>query len=86
MNKKFLFLYYDNLEFFREFLMSVLINSNRDESIPQDTDIVYIPGGYVESEFHYSKIKNSNKFKSSLIKHSENQSYLWGVCRLTLFV
>jgi cobyrinic acid a,c-diamide synthase len=49
----------------------ILIDSTKDEAIPQDTDMVYIVGGYVETTKHYNNIKNSNNFKSSLIKHSQ---------------
>jgi cobyrinic acid a,c-diamide synthase len=35
--------------------------------VPKDADIVYIPGGYVESESAYKRVKNS------LIKHSKSK-------------
>jgi cobyrinic acid a,c-diamide synthase len=67
----FSFLYYDNLRFLRELYRSVtIIDSTKDEEIPQDCDEVYICGGYVESDEAYAKVKNSLNFKNSLISHS----------------
>jgi len=65
-DKNFSFLYYDNLQFLKEVFKSVhLIDSTKDESIP-DADALFIPGGYVESDEAYSRIKTSKAFKESL--------------------
>lgn len=70
-DKNFSFLYYDNLQFLKEnFIKVKIINSTKDEKIPKKTDIVYICGGYIETKKAYKNIKNSNKFKKSIIKHS----------------
>ncbi|MCK5110973.1 MAG: cobyrinate a,c-diamide synthase [Arcobacteraceae bacterium] len=70
-DKNFSFLYYDNLQFLKEVFKEVIIvDSTKDEVIPKDCDIVYICGGYVESDIAYQNIKNSKRFKKSLIKHS----------------
>ncbi len=70
-DENFSFLYYDNLQFLKEvFKEVVVINSIKNQKIPKDVDIVYICGGYVESNSAYQKIKNSKKFKKSLVKHS----------------
>ncbi len=70
-DKNFSFLYYDNLQFFKEnFKKVTIIDSTKDEKIPKNTDIVYICGGYVETKKAYKNIKNSNIFRKSLIKHS----------------
>ena len=72
-DSNFSFLYYDNLKFLKEiFREVVIIDSTKNKKIPKDSDTVYICGGYVENEKNYQKIKNSNKFKKSLIKHSKN--------------
>jgi cobyrinic acid a,c-diamide synthase len=70
-DKNFSFLYYDNREFLKEvFEKVVFVDSTKDEIISDDTDVVYIPGGYVETEYNYEKIKDSHKFRESLITHS----------------
>jgi|GEM_PF-206064 len=73
-DENFSFLYYDNLMFLKEtFKNVVIINSTKDQKIPKSVDIVYICGGYVETNKTYNKIKSSNEFKKSLIKHSKNK-------------
>lgn len=73
-DKNFSFLYYDNYIFLKEIFKSViLIDSTKDEEIPQDTDMVYIVGGYVETTQHYDNIKDSNNFKKSLQIHSQTK-------------
>ncbi len=70
-DKNFSFLYYDNLIFLKEIFKDVvIIDSTKDEMIPKSCDSVYICGGYIETEMAYKRIKNSNKFKKSLVKHS----------------
>ena len=70
----FSFLYYDNLEFLKEVFSKVtIINPSNDEVIPNNCDTVYICGGYVETSKSYDSLKNSNKFKSSLINHSKTK-------------
>ena len=62
----FSFLYYDNFEFLKEVFEKVtIINPSYDDTIPNDCDIVYICGGYVETNKAYKSIKNSNNFKNS---------------------
>jgi len=71
-DRNFSFLYYDNLEFLKEiFREVVIIDSTQNQKIPKNSDIVYICGGYVENETNYKKIKNSNKFRKSLVRHSK---------------
>ena len=70
----FSFLYHDNLAFLKEiFAEVVIIDSTKDEIIPSDADIVYICGGYVETDSAYERVKNSHNFKSSLIKHAQEK-------------
>jgi len=65
-DKNFSFLYHDNLCFLQELFQKVImIDATKDETIP-DVDVLYIPGGYVESFVAYTRIKNSKKFKDSL--------------------
>lgn len=71
-DKNFSFLYHDNLEFFKEvFDKVVMVNPSCDEII--DADIVYIPGGYVETDNAYEALKNSKLFRDSLITHSKTK-------------
>jgi len=73
-DENFSFLYYDNLIFLKEiFKKTTIIDSTKNQKIPKNTDIVYICGGYVETNTSYKKVKNSNKFKRSLIKHSKDK-------------
>lgn len=73
-DKNFSFLYYDNLSFFREvFREVILVDSTKDEVVPESCDIVYICGGYVESDSAYSRVKDSYNFKNSLISHSKTK-------------
>ena len=73
-DENFSFLYHDNKVFLQEIFKEVVfINTSRDETIPNDTDIVYIPGGYVETQKNYDNIKESINFKASLINHAKNK-------------
>ncbi len=70
----FSFLYHDNLVFLKEIFSDVVIvDSTKDEIIPDDADIVYICGGYVETNSAYERVKNSHNFKDSLIKHAQDK-------------
>ena len=61
----FSFLYHDNLNFLKEVFAKVtIVNGVKNEIIPDDTDIVFIVGGYIETNEAYSKIENSNYFKT----------------------
>jgi len=73
-DENFSFLYHDNLQFLKEmFKEVVVIDSTKDEAVPNDTDFLYIPGGYVESVDAYNKIKHSNSFKNSIVEHSKTK-------------
>lgn len=77
-DSNFSFLYHDNLCFLKEVFKEVeIVDSTKDEVIPNDTDIVYICGGYVETNKAYEKIKKSKKFKQSLIKHAKSKKSIW---------
>ncbi len=70
----FSFIYHDNVEFLKELFKEVVfVSAENDEEIPHDTDFLFIPGGYVESEEAYSKIKNSDRFKNSLIRFASTK-------------
>ncbi len=70
----FSFLYYDNLCFLKEVFSKVIfIDSIKDEVVPKDCDMVYICGGYVETDRSYNRIKNSINFKNSLIEYSKSK-------------
>ena len=85
-DENFSFLYYDNLEFFKTIFERVsLMSAVKDEEIPTDADIVYICGGYVESKEAYARIKNSNKFKNSLINHSKTKN-IYAECAGLLYL
>ncbi|QOG12469.1 cobyrinate a,c-diamide synthase [Arcobacter sp. FWKO B] len=82
----FSFLYYDNLKFLQEvFADVVIIDATKDESIPDDCDVVYIPGGYVETPQAYAKIQNSQNFKNSLINHAKTKK-IYAECAGLLYL
>jgi len=66
-DKNFSFLYHDNEEFLKEvFEEVVFIDSTKDEKIPQDADVIYIVGGYVERDVAFARVQNSHQFRDSL--------------------
>ncbi|MCK5853576.1 MAG: cobyrinate a,c-diamide synthase [Sulfurovaceae bacterium] len=85
-DKNFSFLYYDNLKFLQEvFDEVVMVDSTKDEPIPHDSDMVYICGGYVETNEAYRRHKNSTKFKKSLIKHAKTKA-IYAECAGLLYL
>ena len=85
-DENFSFLYFDNLEYFKELFEIVsIINPTKDESIPKDSDIVYICGGYVETDKAYNNLKNSDNFKNSLITHSKTKK-IYAECAGLLYL
>ncbi len=85
-DKNFSFLYYDNLSFLKEIFREVeIINSTKNEPIPKNCDIVYICGGYIETDKSYNAIKNSNNFKNSLITHSKTK-HIYAECAGLLYL
>ncbi len=86
-DENFSFLYYDNLSFLKELFRDVtIVNSIQDEVIPRDCDIVYICGGYVETAEAYQKIKNSKRFKNSLIRHAKEKKAIYAECAGLLYL
>jgi len=85
-DKNFSFLYYDNLSFLKEVFRKVeIIDSTKDEVISKNSDIVYICGGYVETDRAYEVIKESTNFKNSLIEHSKKR-YIYAECAGLLYL
>ncbi|QKF82153.1 cobyrinate a,c-diamide synthase [Halarcobacter ebronensis] len=86
-DENFSFLYYDNLVFLKELFSKVeLVNPTKDETISNDTHLVLIPGGYVETEKSYNKIKDSNNFKNSLINHANKNKHIYAECAGLLYL
>lgn len=85
-DKNFSFLYYDNLNFLKEIFSEVIIiDSTQDEVIPNSCDMVYICGGYVETEEAYNRVKNSFNFKKSLIEHAKTKA-IYAECAGLLYL
>jgi len=85
-DKNFSFLYHDNLNFLKEvFDEVILVDSTKDELIPNDCDIVYICGGYVETDEAYERVKNSKRFKNSLIEHAKTKA-IYAECAGLLYL
>ena len=85
-DENFSFLYHDNLLFLQEVFNEVtLINPTKDETIPENCDVVYICGGYVETQKAYENIKNSLNFKNSLIEHAKTKK-IYAECAGLLYL
>lgn len=85
-DENFSFLYHDNLCFLQEVFERVLIvRPSHDETIPEECDSVYICGGYVETDKAYAALKNSTRFKDSLIKHARTKK-IYAECAGLLYL
>ena len=85
-DENFSFLYHDNLKFLEEtFDEVVVIDSTKNGLIPKDCDMVYLCGGYVETDKAYAEHKNSNGFKKSLIEHAKNKA-IYAECAGLLYL
>jgi cobyrinic acid a,c-diamide synthase len=83
----FSFLYHDNLNFLKEIFAKVtIVNGVKNEIIPDDTDIIYIVGGYIETNEAYSKIEKSDDFKNSILNHAKNKKAIYAECAGLLFI
>ena len=85
-DENFSFLYHDNAEFLKEIFREVVfIDSTKDEVISKDSDVVYIVGGYVETESNYAKVKDSKNFRESLITHAKTKT-IYAECAGLLYL
>ena len=83
----FSFLYHDNLEFLKESFSKVtIVNAIKNEVIPKNADIVFIVGGYIETQNAYEKIEHSFDFKNSLLNHAKENKPIYGECAGLLFL
>jgi len=83
----FSFLYHDNLKVLESVFNEVeIVNPIKDEQISKDSTFVYILGGYIETQDAYEKIRNSNKFKESLLNHVKHKGYVYAECAGLLFL
>jgi cobyrinic acid a,c-diamide synthase len=74
-DKNFSFVYHDNLKYLEEqYQKVVIVDSTKDERIPEDADLVILPGGYVESEEAYARVRDSFAFKESLQTHAKTKA------------
>ena len=79
-DKNFSFVYHDNLTYLKElYTKLIIIDSTKDEEIPSNADIVIIPGGYIETDEAYQRVKNSHKFRNTLINHAQ-QKKIYAEC------
>jgi cobyrinic acid a,c-diamide synthase len=70
----FSFIYPQNIDFLETIFPNVnYISALEDDEIPENTDVVYIPGGYVETDEVAKILNKSNKFKKSLVQFSQNK-------------
>ncbi len=77
----FSFVYHDNIEYLKELYRELLvIDSTKDEAVPLDADMVIIGGGYVETVESYERVKNSHKFRDSLVLHASKNKSIYAEC------
>jgi cobyrinic acid a,c-diamide synthase len=80
-DKNFSFLYYDNFKYLKEkYREVIIIDSTKDETVDEDADIVIIVGGYVETDESYERVKNSHRFRNSLIAHANKNKKIYAEC------
>ena len=80
-DKNFSFVYLDNIEYLIETYKEVLfVDSTKDEEIPLHADMVIICGGYVETDESYERVRNSIRFKNSLINHARKNKQIYAEC------
>ncbi len=74
-DKAFSFTYKANIDFLQKIFNKYhMVSAVNDEEIPYESDVVYIPGGYIETPEVASLINNAEKFKNSLRKIVNNPS------------
>ena len=71
----FSFVYRQNLDFFHKLFGKVnIVSALNNEEVPYDSDIVYIPGGYVETPEFYPILQKADRFKQSLKQIALNKN------------
>ena len=86
-DENFSFLYYDNLVYLKELFSEVeIVSSVKNEIIDKNSDIVIIPGGYVESDIAYDRVKDSLDFKDSLIEYAKSGGVIFAECAGLLYL
>lgn len=86
-DQNFSFLYHDNLEFLKEQFETVtLVNGINNEEVPKDCDVLYIPGGYIETNEAYERIKDAYEFKTSIVEHAKKNKPIYAECAGLLFI
>lgn len=80
-DEAFSFLYEDNLNFLKTVFKEVIVISSKDnQKIPDYTNSIYLPGGYVETDYNYNFLSNANDFKESLIHHFNKGTKIFAEC------
>jgi cobyrinic acid a,c-diamide synthase len=76
-DKAFSFLYPVNLDFLKSIFSNVtMVSALNDDEISIDTDVVYLPGGYVETPEVAPALESAKTFKKSMRAISENKNKL----------
>jgi cobyrinic acid a,c-diamide synthase len=80
-DKNFSFIYEDNIAYLRERYKELLIiESTEDEAVPSHADVVVLPGGYVETQEAYERVKASQNFQRSLVAHAKEGKKIYAEC------
>lgn len=74
-DQAFSFLYPQNWEYLEKIYNKInIISGLKNENIPQNTDMLYIPGGYVETKEFAPILNNAKLFKQSLKEYSKSKN------------
>ncbi len=85
-DENFSFVYHDNIMFLKEVFQEVkIISSCNNETIDDNSDVVYLPGGYIETNESYNRINNSRDFMNSLVEHARSK-YIYAECAGLLYL
>ena len=80
-DENFSFVYADNITYLQErYKTFKIIQATKDETIDEDADIVILPGGYIETDEAYKRIKDAKKFQNSLKEHIKKGKKVYAEC------
>ena len=73
-DENFSFLYHDNIAFLKEMFKEVrFFRATNNEALDETIDVCYIPGGYVETDEAYARIRSASDVCESLHRHAQTK-------------
>lgn len=83
----FSFAYTDDINFFQEIFQAVsFCSSLQNQKIPATADVLWIPGGYVETKEVYKKLARAKKFRKSLHQFCSQKKPVYAECAGMIFL